>query len=266
MLHLFKFIDSGFLLTLGLLLLIGGSVMLYCYRRLNLLERSIIEHGKILQNFIANYNIQMSSLCLLNNSGTCNYETCNNDEEVIKKINSEKKIAVSDDENEDEDDEDDEDEDEEEEDEEDDDEDDDDEDDEDEDEDEDKTTIPKIINISESLTVNNEFYETIDNPNENNKHPLEVTELASFNYLNTDDDIFIKNMPINLTNLDEDLEKSSKVITLENNFETTQKVEKRNYSKMRIDDLRTLAVTKNLLENESAQKMKKNDLVKLLHA
>jgi hypothetical protein len=88
MLHLFKFIDSGFLLTLGLLLLIGGSVMLYCYRRLNLLERSIIEHGKILQNFIANYNIQMSSLCLLNNSGTCNYEICNNDEEVIKKINS----------------------------------------------------------------------------------------------------------------------------------------------------------------------------------
>ena len=55
MLHLFKFIDSGFLLTLGLLLLIGGSIMLYCYRRLNLLERSIIEHGKILQNFIVNY-------------------------------------------------------------------------------------------------------------------------------------------------------------------------------------------------------------------
>ena len=84
--------------------------MLYCYRRLNLLERSIIEHGKILQNFIANYNIQMSSLCLLNNSGTnyetcnyktcnyetCNYETCNNDEKVIKKITIEKKIEVSD--------------------------------------------------------------------------------------------------------------------------------------------------------------------------
>ena len=69
-----------------------------------------------------------------------------------------------------------------------------------------------------------------------------------------------------LTNLDEDLEKSSKVITLENNFETTQKVEKKNYSKMRIDDLRTLVVTKNLLDNDSAQKMKKNDLVKLLHA
>ena len=31
--------------------------MLYCYRRLNLLEKSVIEHGKILQNFIINYNI-----------------------------------------------------------------------------------------------------------------------------------------------------------------------------------------------------------------
>ena len=68
MLHLFKFIDSGFLLTLGLLLLIGGSIMLYCYRRLNLLERSIIEHGKILQNFIVNYNNQMNRLCLINKS------------------------------------------------------------------------------------------------------------------------------------------------------------------------------------------------------
>jgi hypothetical protein len=126
--------------------------------------------------------------------------------------------------------------------------------------------MPKTINISDSLTLNNEFYETIDSPNENNKHLLEVTELASLNYINSDDDIFVKNIPINLANLDENYENGSKVITLENNFETTQKVEKRNYSKMRIDDLRTLAVTKNLLDNESAQKMKKNDLVKLLHA
>jgi hypothetical protein len=33
---------------------------------------------------------------------------------------------------------------------------------------------------------------------------------------------------------------------------------------MRIDDLRSLVVTKNILDNDSAQKMKKNDLVKLL--
>jgi hypothetical protein len=33
---------------------------------------------------------------------------------------------------------------------------------------------------------------------------------------------------------------------------------------MKVDDLKTLVVTKNLIDNESAQKMKKSDLVKLL--
>ena len=58
MLTLLNFIDTGFIITLGLLLLVSGAVMLYCYRRLNILENSIIEHGKILQNFIMNYNNQ----------------------------------------------------------------------------------------------------------------------------------------------------------------------------------------------------------------
>ena len=61
---LLNFIDTGFIITLGLVILISGSVMLYTYRRLNLLENSIIEHGKILQNFIINYNNQM----IINNS------------------------------------------------------------------------------------------------------------------------------------------------------------------------------------------------------
>ena len=33
---------------------------------------------------------------------------------------------------------------------------------------------------------------------------------------------------------------------------------------MKIDDLRTLVVTKNMLDNDSALKLKKNELVKLL--
>jgi hypothetical protein len=33
---------------------------------------------------------------------------------------------------------------------------------------------------------------------------------------------------------------------------------------MRIDDLRALVVTKNMLDNEDALKLKKNELVKLL--
>ena len=311
MLQLFKFIDSGFLLTLGLLLLIGGSIMLYCYRRLNLLERSIIEHGKILQNFIMNYNTQMSRLYLLNKVGsnfencdfetcnletcnletcnleTCNLETCNLETCNLetcdfetsnnnKIINIEKKINVSDDENDVlDDDDDDEDDDEDDDDEDDDDEDDDDDDDED-DDDEDESIKNHIcknskqFDIKESLILNNEFYETIKTniTNENRKEDTELVEVSNLSYLNSEEDIFIKNLPILLDNFDEDLDKNSKIITLENNLENnleiSQKVEKKNYSKMRIDDLRTLVVTKNILDNESAQKMKKNDLVKLL--
>ena len=282
MLHLFKFIDSGFLLTLGLLLLIGGSIMLYCYRRLNLLERSIIEHGKILQNFIVNYNNQMSRLCLINKTGAnyeacsynaCSYEECDTDTCGI--TNNEKRINVSDDEKDvldDDDDEDDDDDDEDEDDDDDEDEDgeeDDDDDDEEDDDDDKEDNNVKSFDIKGPVSLNNEFIETIQSSqaysktSENNN--IELVEVsATSNYLNSDEDIFIKNLPIVLTNFDEDLGNSSKVITLENNLETTQKVEKKNYSKMKIDDLRTLVVTKNMLDNDSALKLKKNELVKLL--
>ena len=280
MLHLFKFIDSGFLLTLGLLLLIGGSIMLYCYRRLNLLERSIIEHGKILQNFIVNYNNQMSRLCLINKTGAnyeacsynaCSYEECDTDTCGI--TNNEKRINVSDDEkdvlDDDDDDDDVEDDDEEDDDDDDDEEDDDEEDDDDDDDDDDEEdNNVKSFDIKGPVSLNNEFIETIQSSqvysktSENNIELVEVS--ATSNYLNSDEDIFIKNLPIILTNFDEDLGNSSKVITLENNLETTQKVEKKNYSKMKIDDLRTLVVKKNMLDNDSALKLKKNELVKLL--
>ena len=258
--------------------------MLYCYRRLNLLERSIIEHGKILQNFIVNYNNQMSRLCLINKTGAnyeacsynaCSYEECDTDTCGI--TNNEKRINVSDDEKDvldDDDDDEDEDDDEEDEDDEEDDDDDDEEDDDDDEEDDDddddkEDNNVKSFDIKGPVSLNNEFIETIQSnqvyskTSENNN--IELVEVsATSNYLNSDEDIFIKNLPIILTNFDEDLGNSSKVITLENNLETTQKVEKKNYSKMKIDDLRTLVVTKNMLDNDSALKLKKNELVKLL--
>ena len=54
-----NFIDTGFIITFSLLILFSGAIILYCYKRLNLLENSVIEHGKILQNFIINYNNQI---------------------------------------------------------------------------------------------------------------------------------------------------------------------------------------------------------------
>jgi hypothetical protein len=288
---LFKFIDSGFLLTFGLILLISGGIMLYCYRRLNLLEKSVIEHGKILQNFIMNYNIQMQHFSLLNKSMSTS-NTTNNVENTrseyvefdkVKKINLGEKISVSDDEGDEDEDEDDEDdneednEDEEEDDEEDDKEEEDKEDydheyeDEDEDEDEDdehEDVDDDINNIKknkpENLTiVNNKLEELEDLEDLITSENIEVNEqtISSF-----DDETFLKNLPINLDSFTLDNTNSNpKIINLENIQDTNHKTgERKNYSKMKVDDLKTLVVTKNLIDNESAQKMKKSDLVKLL--
>ena len=266
---LFKFIDSGFLLTLGLVLLISGGIMLYCYRRLNLLEKSLIEHGKILQNFIINYNMQMQHFSLANNSihNNKNTDATNNDEIIrteyvefdkVKKINLGEKISVSDDEHEDEDLEDDDD----------DDDDDDDEDldedvsdDDDEDEDEDEDEDDEKM---DTLAISNNKLEELENVE--SITTLENITLNEQSISTFDDETFLKNLPINLNSFTlENTNSNPKIINLENNTNSdTKPGERKNYSKMKVDDLKSLVVTRNLTDNETAQKMKKSDLVKLL--
>ena len=41
-------------------------------------------------------------------------------------------------------------------------------------------------------------------------------------------------------------------------------MKKKNYSRMKVDELRTLVVQMNLITNEKALSLKKNDLIKLL--
>ena len=57
-----SFINVGFIITLGLIFLICGSLFLYTYRRLNIIEFSVIEHGKILQQFIRDYQNNKSNM------------------------------------------------------------------------------------------------------------------------------------------------------------------------------------------------------------
>ena len=281
---LFKFIDSGFLLTLGLVLLVSGGIMLYCYRRLNLLEKSLIEHGKILQNFIINYNMQMQHFSLANNSihNNKSNNTISNDEIIkteyvefdkVKKINLGEKISVSDDEDEDEDEDDDEDDDVDDE---------DDVEDEDEDEDEDEN---ENENEDEAVSENEDLdvleYENMDTlAISNNKLEEDLDELENVESITTlenvtlneqsistiDDETFLKNLPINLTSFTlENTNNNPKIINLEENTNLdTKPGDKKNYSKMKVDDLKSLVVTRNLTDNETAQKMKKSDLVKLL--
>ena len=294
---LYKLLDSSFLLTLGIILLICGSIMLYSHRRLNLLERSVIEHGKILQNFIINYNIQMQSINSL-------YINKNKQEgQHIKKINLGEKISVSedecseyvggadvnnelvhhdddgkvnvssDDEDDDDDEEDEEDDDDDEEDDDDDEEDDDDDDDDEDDEDDgkeddDKEDDDKVLTISKSELENN-IKDLGD---------FEEIDLNKPFFSNNDDETFIKNLPINLDTFNIDLNTNSKIINLNNLDQDTNvdtnvidsassnntNTNRKNYSKMKVDDLKTIAVTRNLIDNETAQKTKKADLIKIL--
>jgi hypothetical protein len=331
---LFKFVGSSFLLTFGIILLVCGSIMLYSYRRINLLERSVIEHGKILQSFILNYNIQMQSI----NSLYSKNKFENEETKQIKKINLGDKIYVSEDEyseneyivnnntnshvskaniskaniskanDDDDDDEDDEDV-SEANDDDDDDDDEDDEDDEDvseandddeddvsdEDEDEDEDDVSDVGEANNEANDADDVSEANNEANEKEasleklliltKKEFEqnLKDLGDFEeidlnkpyFSNSDDETFIKNLPVNLDTFNIDLNTNSKIINL-NTIEIPDQetdvaidvvdsgVTKKNYSKMKVDDLKTIAVTRNLIDNETAQKMKKADLIKII--
>ena len=327
---LFKFVGSSFLLTFGIILLVCGSMMLYSYRRINLLERSVIEHGKILQSFILNYNIQMQSI----NSLYSKNKFENEETKQIKKINLGDKIYVSEDEyseneyivnnventnshvskanvdededvsetndddeddvseanDEDEDEDDvseanDEDED-----------DDDDEDDVSEANDEDDVSEANDDDVSEANDdeANEKECETKDDnvkeavleklltlskkdfeKNLKDLGDFEEIDLNKPYFSNSDDETFIKNLPVNLDTFNIDLNTNSKIINLNTIEIPVQEtdvtgglvdsgVTKKNYSKMKVDDLKTIAVTRNLIDNETAQKMKKADLIKII--
>ena len=320
---LFKFVGSSFLLTFGIILLVCGSIMLYSYRRINLLERSVIEHGKILQSFILNYNIQMQSI----NSLYSKNKSENEEIKQIKKINLGDKIYVSEDEyseneyivnnientnspvreaeaeDKDEDDDVSEANDDDEDDvsdvsdvSEDDDDDDKDEDDvsneddvSDEDEDKDDVSdedkdeddvrdanndeIAKETSLEKLLTFTKKDFEK----NLKDLGDFEEINLNKPYFSNSDDETFIKNLPVNLDTFNIDLNTNSKIINL-NTIEipdlvtetdvaidvVDSGVTKKNYSKMKVDDLKTIAVTRNLIDNETAQKMKKADLIKII--
>lgn len=266
---LINFIDTGFIITLGILILVTGAVMLYCYRRLNLLENSVIEHGKILQNFIMNYNNnqmnnQMNNIGISNFSLTQENNLDNQDNEIIETSNSYNeelnsgKIAVSDDDDEDEDEDENEDDDENEDEDENDSESEDDESEDDDDDVEDGDDNIKKLDIT-SFEI------------EDNGLQIESMDTKS----NTLEEDFLNNLPINLENLNiASISMESKLINLGNDDEIDNDNEsvsivgevKKGFSKMKVDDLRSLVVTKNLTDNDNSQKMKKNDLIKMLQS
>tara|TARA_Y100000816_G_scaffold123537_1_gene86849 strand:- start:2525 stop:3214 length:690 start_codon:yes stop_codon:yes gene_type:complete len=228
MISLLNFIDTGFIITLGLLLLVSGAVMLYCYRRLNILENSLIEHGKILQNFIVNYNNQFLAT-QQNQLGGLESESTTN-------LQNQNRISVSDDEDDDE-------------------------------EEHDNGDEESDENLDEES--DEESHEESDEEGEEGEEGEEedlVIKNDSLSLKNEEnpEDVFLTNLPIDLNELNLD-SKIIKLETPETEVESTEKVnEKKNYSRMKVDELKTLVVTKDLTSTEEAHKMQKKDLIKLL--
>ena len=279
MLSLLNYIDPTFIITLGIIFFVNGAIMLYCYRRLNLLENSIIEHGKVLQTFIINYNSQVLSNMNHSNTVTTGTTSTNNtdimsfidnvdnldftnhiDNTNISNSNSYTKktgmINVSDDENNDSD-----------------------------LESESECDSDDELNNNNNSAMDTDIESSLDSDaesvdGENIKIlPNQSIKIENLD-LNTDERNFIDNIPMSIESLNINLDNNetidsngSKMINLTDNLVETQNMldnsngtEKKNYSKMKVDDLKALAVTKNLIDNEGIQKMKKNDVIKLLQA
>jgi hypothetical protein len=251
MISLLNFIDTGFIITLGLLLLISGAVMLYCYRRLNMLENSVIDHGKILQNFIMNYN-NMALMGKQNQDhGFDNSPTCGGSSNEIDNHIEQKIIVSDDDEDESESDsgsgsdseEDNE---------------DDNEDDHDADAlvdsivEVEPDVVPeiktKILNLFETIEIKDDIFDGIK--------MLDETLAVDIN------DPFTSNLPVDLQEFD--LQHLAPKLPETVDTPATDTSEKKNYKSKKVDELRTLVVAKNLTDNENVQQMKKTDLLKLL--
>jgi hypothetical protein len=240
------FINTSFLLTLGLILLICGGIMLYCYRRLNVLENSVIEHGKILHDFISNYNMNQMMMNrpvnMVNSVGGC----CDEVSCTREIIMDEKKIEVSDDEGEDDDDE----------------------------SDSSSDSCSDSSSDDDKLDINLNTLEDITNVDN-----LVVEKLGSddvdvvvdndnvVDITDTDKEmigeVYDDDLGLTIDNLN-DLKFDNieqKIITLTDSMDDATK---KNLNKLRVDELRELVVTKNLKSNEQATKLKKNDLIKVL--
>mgnify|MGYP001374960656 CR=1 FL=1 len=219
-----NFINTSFIITLGLLIIISGISMLYFYRRLNLLENSIIEHGKILQNFIINYNNNILRNQFAN-SNKVNNETNINNNEIFEKIN------VSEDED----------------------------DHEDEDKDKDKGDNNIVSNSDSDSDSDSDADSNFDSDSESIKYINDEKN----NQHNDDGELFIENLPITINKLNNEESKLINIIeNNETNNETNN--EKKNYSKMKVDDLRSLVVAKNLTNNDNALKLKKSELIEMI--
>ena len=249
--NLFGLEGSGFIISLGITLLLSGLIMYYSLQRINLLDQSLVKQGEIIQTFI----YKLNNLELQNNSipHQSNLETnFNADNQLVSKID------VSDDE--------------------------DDEEEYHEDESDNEEHVEDNDNIK-LLTIdskNSNFLEQSsdiesDSDSESdsdNQSISDIEEVKEDNIIPSSDISSLENLQdISLINIekivvdddinDDDInhdDKDKKVIEI-NNDDSNENI---NYSKMKVNELRELAVKKNLVKSTDNTKYKKDELIQLL--
>ena len=271
---LLGFIDTTFILTLGIVLLICGGIMIYCYRRLNALENGLIQQGRVMQEFITNYNLTMQMRDSTNNisSSLANGGGNNNiNPDTLELESRENKIVVSDDDLSDDDDDDD---------------------------DDLSEQIDNIIIDDDISDVGTDIEEIINNgPNRDRNIEVDYSDLtlntvdlqsASIDALQSASIDDLQSVSIDaLQSASIDALQSASIdalkddlqsVSIENDNEKTdissriipivdiegQDTTKKNPSRLKVDELRELVVNKNLVSNDEAQKLKKGELVRLL--
>ena len=273
--NLIDIIDTGFIITLALIIFICGSIGVYFYRRLSILENSIIEQGKVLQAFIQNYNSHLSKNNIFNSNnqfGKIDVSETNSEKEYTQVFDNEKNNNDDSDNDSDSDSDNDS----------------------DSDSDDDSEDNNQINNHNDNIDDNsdnidddsdnsdddNEYKITndggninVDNSNTKNLKDRIIDyefDLKSLNIdeellLNVTDDIVDSSTKkINILEIDENKNENVNENNNENSNENSNENKKKNINKMNVSDLKTLVVTENLIDNENAQKLKKNELIKLL--
>ena len=248
--NLFGLEGSGFIISLGITLLLSGLIMYYCVQRINSLEQSLVKQGEIIQTFI----YKLNNLELQNNSipHQSNLETnFNTDNHLV-----ESKIDVSDDEDDDEEGEEGE-----------------EHDTDNEEHVEDNDNI-KLLTIdsknSNFLEQSSDIESDSDSDSDSDNQSIsDIEELKEDNIVPSSDISSLENLQdISLNNIekivvDDDInddDKDKKVIEI-NNDDLTENI---NYSKMKVNELRELAVKKNLVKSNDNTKYKKDELIQLL--
>ena len=244
--------DLSFFITLGIILLVGAGIFYYCYTRLNVLEDSVINQGKILQTFLMNQ--QNNTLTPNNTTLSSNEKLDIPDDTILNSTNNNDSDSEdsedSEEEREDSDSEDDED-----------------------DEEREKNNDKKkedIIKVADESVLNEIGIVNI-NSNLENATGLIFSQMLDVNSLVPKLEVEEPNIT-EIKNLDLD-DKNIKVVDIENknddiedetlDNEDTKKKQK-SLNKMNAQELKDLVLQKGLATNDDITKLKKSELLEML--